>query len=105
MEFALKIWRHYLYGVYCTIYTYHKSMQYLMDQPNLNMRQCKWLDVFNDYDCKILYHPGKANVDADALSRKSGGSSAGDMCMRISIDSLILYLIRGEQIEGVKNEN
>ena len=43
--FALKVWRHYLYGVRCTIYTDHKSLRYLMDQPNLNMRQRRWLDV------------------------------------------------------------
>ena len=69
--FALKIWRHYLYGVRCTIYTDHKSLKYLMDQPNLNMRQRRWLDVVKDYDCEILYHPGKANVVADALSRRA----------------------------------
>ncbi|KAJ9539430.1 hypothetical protein OSB04_032163 [Centaurea solstitialis] len=69
--FALKIWRQYLYGVRCTIYTDHKSLRYFLDQPNLNMRQRRWLDVVKDYDCEILYHPGKANVVADALSRKA----------------------------------
>ncbi|KAJ9564125.1 hypothetical protein OSB04_000091 [Centaurea solstitialis] len=69
--FALKIWRHYLYGVKCTIYTDHRSLKYFLDQPNLNMRQRRWLDVVKDYDCEILYHPGKANVVADALSRKA----------------------------------
>ena len=59
--FALKIWHHYVYGVRCTIYTDHKSLRYLMDQPNLNMRQRRWLDVVKDYDCEILYHLGKAN--------------------------------------------
>ncbi|XP_052622433.1 uncharacterized protein LOC128127784, partial [Lactuca sativa] len=73
--FALKIWRHYLYGVRCTIYTDHKSLKYLMDQPNLNMRQRRWLDVVKDYDCEILYHPGKANVVADALSREEAHKS------------------------------
>jgi len=68
--FALKIWRHYLYGVKCTIYTDHKSLKYLMDQQNLDMRHRHWLDVLKDYDCEILYHPSKANVVADALSRK-----------------------------------
>ena len=69
--FALKIWRHYLYGVKCTIYTDHKSLCYVMDQQNLNMRQRRWLDVVKDCDCEILYHPGKANVVADDLSRKT----------------------------------
>ncbi|KAJ9546624.1 hypothetical protein OSB04_019167 [Centaurea solstitialis] len=66
--FALKIWRHYLYGVKCTIYTDHRNLKYFLDQPNLNMRQRRWLDVVKDYDCEILYHPGKANVVADALN-------------------------------------
>ncbi|KAJ9564890.1 hypothetical protein OSB04_000856 [Centaurea solstitialis] len=69
--FALKIWRHYLYGVKCTIYTDHRSLKYFLDQPNLNMRQHRWLNVVKDYDCEILYHLGKANVVADALSRKA----------------------------------
>ncbi|KAJ9556038.1 hypothetical protein OSB04_010652 [Centaurea solstitialis] len=68
--FALKLWRHYLYGVRCTIYTDHKSLHYFMVQRNLNMRQRRWLEVIKDYDCEILCHPGKANVVADALSRK-----------------------------------
>ena len=69
--FAVNIWCHYLYGVRCTIYTDHKSLKYPMDQPNLNMRHRRWLDVVKDYDCEILYHPGKANVVADALSRRA----------------------------------
>ena len=60
--FALKIWRHYLYGVRFTIYTDHQSLKYFMDQKNLNMRQRRWLELLKDYDCEILYHPGKANV-------------------------------------------
>ena len=66
--FALKIWRHYLYGVRCTIYTDHKSLRHITDQPNLNMRQCRLLDVVKDYDCEILYHPGKENVVKDYVS-------------------------------------
>ncbi|KAJ9541941.1 hypothetical protein OSB04_028447 [Centaurea solstitialis] len=73
--FALKIWRHYLYGVKCTIYTDHRSLRYFLEQPNLNMRQRRWLDVVKDYDCEILYHPCKANVVADALSRKTDHTS------------------------------
>ncbi|KAI3690326.1 hypothetical protein L2E82_48306 [Cichorium intybus] len=60
VAFALKIWRHYLSGVKCTIYTDHKSLKYLMDQANLNMRQRRWLDVLKDYDCEIHYHPRKS---------------------------------------------
>ncbi|GJW85677.1 putative reverse transcriptase domain-containing protein [Tanacetum coccineum] len=68
--FALKIWRHYLYGTKCTVFTDHKSLQHILDQKELNMRQRRWLELLSDYDCEIHYHPGKANVVADALSRK-----------------------------------
>ena len=74
--FALKIWRHYLYGEKCEIYTDHKSLQYIQQQRDLNLRQRIWVELLKDYDCKILYHPGKANVVADALSKKSMGSLA-----------------------------
>ncbi|GJX74375.1 putative reverse transcriptase domain-containing protein, partial [Tanacetum coccineum] len=68
--FALKIWRHYLYGTKCTVFTYHKSLQRILDQKELNMRQRRWLELLSDYDYEIRYHLGKANVVADALSRK-----------------------------------
>nr|GEV78577.1 putative reverse transcriptase domain-containing protein [Tanacetum cinerariifolium] len=64
--FALKIWRHYLYGTKCTVFTDHKSLQHILDQKELNMRQRRWLELLSDYDCEIRYHPGKANVVADA---------------------------------------
>ncbi|GKE63164.1 putative reverse transcriptase domain-containing protein [Tanacetum coccineum] len=68
--FALKIWRHYLYGTKCTLFTDHKSLQHILDQKELNMRQRRWLELLADYDCEIRYHHGKANVVADALSWK-----------------------------------
>ncbi|KAA0039055.1 reverse transcriptase [Cucumis melo var. makuwa] len=68
--FALKIWRHYLYGEKIQIFTDHKSLKYFFTQKELNMRQRRWLELVKDYDCEILYHPGKANVVADAHSRK-----------------------------------
>ncbi|GJX00385.1 putative reverse transcriptase domain-containing protein [Tanacetum coccineum] len=68
--FALKIWRHYLYGTKCTVFTDHKSLQHILDQKELNMRQRRWLELLSDYDYEIRYHPRKANVVADALSRK-----------------------------------
>ncbi|KAA3484115.1 DNA/RNA polymerases superfamily protein [Gossypium australe] len=68
--FALKIWRHYLYGERSIVYTDHKSLKYLLTQKDLNLRQRRWVELLKDYDCSIEYHPGKANVVADALSRK-----------------------------------
>ncbi|KAA0042442.1 putative Retrotransposon protein [Cucumis melo var. makuwa] len=74
--FALKIWRHYLYGEKIQIFTDHKSLKYFFTQKELNMRQRRWLELVKDYHCEILYHPGKANVVADALSRKVAHSAA-----------------------------
>ena len=68
--FALRIWRHYLYGVPCRIFTNHKSLQYLFTQKELNMRQRRWVELIKEYECTIEYHPGKAKVVVDALNRK-----------------------------------
>ncbi|WVZ63913.1 hypothetical protein U9M48_013506 [Paspalum notatum var. saurae] len=73
---ALKIWRHYLFGQRCETYTDHKSLKYIFTQNELNMRQRRWLELIKDYDMEIHYHPGKANVVADALSRKSYANMA-----------------------------
>ena len=69
--FALKIWRHYLYGESCEIYTDHKSLKYIFTQKELNMRQRRWLEFLLDYDLEINYHPEKENEMADACSRKN----------------------------------
>ena len=69
--FVLKLWRHYLYGSRFEVFSDHKSLRYLFDQKELNMRQRRWLEFLKDYDFGLNYHPGKANVVADALSRKS----------------------------------
>ena len=69
--FALKIWRHYLCGEKCFIYTDHKSLKHLPSQRELNLRQCRWMKLIKDYDCMIDYHLEKNNVVVDALSRKS----------------------------------
>ncbi|GJV59683.1 reverse transcriptase [Tanacetum coccineum] len=78
--FALKIWRHYLYGETCDIFTDHKILKYIFTQKELNMRQMRWLELLKDYDANIHYHPGKANVVADALSRKNSRTMA---CLKI----------------------
>jgi hypothetical protein len=71
MVFALKGWRHFLYGAKCELYTDHKSLKYFFTRKELNMRQQWWLELIKDYDLTINYTPWKANVVADALSRKS----------------------------------
>jgi hypothetical protein len=68
--YALKIWRHYLMGNHCKIFTDHKSLKYIFTQSELNMRQRRWLELIKDCDLEVHYHPGKANVVADALSHK-----------------------------------
>ena len=91
--FALKIWRHYLYGVTCEIFTDHKSLKYLFTQKELNMRQRRWLELIKDYDVLIQYHPGKTNVVADALSRKSTANLA---CIVTSQRPLFIDMERAE---------
>ena len=71
--FALKIWRHYLYGEQFEVFSDHKSLKYILTQRDLNMRQCRRMEYLEDYDFTLHYHPGKANVVADALNRKSWG--------------------------------
>ncbi|GKV00524.1 hypothetical protein SLEP1_g13198 [Rubroshorea leprosula] len=80
--FALKIWRHYLYGETCEIFTDHKSLKYIFTQNELNMRQRRWLELLKDYDLTISYHPGKANKVADALSRKSSGTASSILAIQ-----------------------
>jgi hypothetical protein len=82
---ALKIWRHYLMGAHCNIYTDHKSLKYIFTQADLNMRQRRWLELIKDYDLEVHYHPGKANVVVDALSRKA-------QCNYVTKDSKIATL-------------
>ena len=69
---ALKTWHHFLMGNRCEIYTDHKSLKYIFTQRELNMRQRRWIELIKDYDLDIHYHPGKANVVDDALSREPG---------------------------------
>ncbi|GJR66463.1 putative reverse transcriptase domain-containing protein [Tanacetum coccineum] len=101
--FALKIWRHYLYGTKSVIYTDHKSLQYIFDQKELNMRQRRWIELLSDYECEIKYHPGKANVVADALSRKERLKPRRVRAMSITIHSGLKTKILEAQGEASKD--
>jgi hypothetical protein len=82
---ALKIWRYYLFGQPCTIYTDHNSFKYLLTQLELNMRQRRWLELIKDYELNIQYHPGKANLVVDASRRKA---SCDCILVETNMDSL-----------------
>ncbi|GJR20057.1 putative reverse transcriptase domain-containing protein [Tanacetum coccineum] len=99
--FALKIWRHYLYGTKSIIYTDHKSLQHIFSHKELNMRQRRWIELFSDHDCKICYHLGKANVVADALSRKERVKPKRVRAMNMILQSSIKDRILMAQKEAV----
>ncbi|GJW00168.1 retrotransposon protein, putative, ty3-gypsy subclass [Tanacetum coccineum] len=99
--FALKIRRHYLYGIKSVIYTDHKSLQHIFSQNELNMRQRHWIKLFSDYDYKIRYHPDKANVVADALSRKERVKPKRVRAMNMLLQSSIKDRILAAQKEAM----
>nr|GFA84972.1 putative reverse transcriptase domain-containing protein [Tanacetum cinerariifolium] len=103
--FALKIWRHYLYGTKCIVFTDHKSLQYILDQKELNMRQHRLLELLSDYDCEICYHPGKANVLSDALSRKEREPPLRVRALVMTIGLDLPRQILNAQTEARKPEN
>nr|GEV76496.1 putative reverse transcriptase domain-containing protein [Tanacetum cinerariifolium] len=96
--FALRLWRHYLYGIKCVVYTNHKSLQYILDQKELTMRQRRRIKLLSDYDCEMRYHPGKANVVVDALSQKERGP------IRVKALVMTVHLNLYEQIRNAQYE-
>jgi hypothetical protein len=119
---ALKIWRHYLMGKRYELYMDHRSLKYILTQSDLNLRQRRWLELIKDYDLGINYHPGKANVVADTLSRRSHAnhlvvkSILSELCdkfaklkivantevMEMEVGSSVLQEIRRGQVEDEK---
>ncbi|GKC12966.1 putative reverse transcriptase domain-containing protein, partial [Tanacetum coccineum] len=99
--FALKIWRHYLYWTKSVIYTDHKSLRHIFSHKGLNMRQRRWIELFSNYDCEIRYHPGKANVVADGLSRKKRVKPKRVRAINMTLHSSIKDRILAAQKEVV----
>ncbi|GKF03328.1 putative reverse transcriptase domain-containing protein [Tanacetum coccineum] len=99
--FALKIWRHYLYGSKCTMFTDHKSLQHILNQKELNMRQCRWLELLSDYDCDIHYHPGKANIilNAQTEARKPENNRSEDVRGMLIKNAKFPEAIREQKLE------
>nr|GEZ09672.1 retrotransposon protein, putative, Ty3-gypsy subclass [Tanacetum cinerariifolium] len=103
--FALKTWRHYLYGTKSVIYTDHNSFQHIFDQKELNMRQRRWIELFSNYECEIRYHPGKAIMMANALSRKEQVRPRRVRAMAMTIQSRVKEMILAAQSEAFKQEH
>ncbi|GKF29289.1 putative reverse transcriptase domain-containing protein, partial [Tanacetum coccineum] len=103
--FALKIWRHYLYGTKCTVFTDHKSIQHILDQKELNMRQRHWLELLVDYDCELCYYLGKENVVANALSRKERIKPLRVKALVMTVHPKLPSQILEAQTEAIKEEN
>nr|GEW94484.1 putative reverse transcriptase domain-containing protein [Tanacetum cinerariifolium] len=103
--FALRLWRHYLYGVKCTMFRDHKSLQYIMDQKELNMRQRRWIELLSDYDCEIRYHPGKANIIADALNRMEREKPLRVRSLVLMDHKDLMQQILEAQVESLKEGN
>ncbi|GJR14136.1 putative reverse transcriptase domain-containing protein [Tanacetum coccineum] len=94
-----------MYGTKSVIYTDHKSLQHIFDQKELNMRKRRWIELFSDYDCEICHHPGKANVVADALSRKERMKPRRAQAMSMIIHFSIKSRILEAQSEASKGAN
>ncbi|GKE61387.1 putative reverse transcriptase domain-containing protein [Tanacetum coccineum] len=102
--FPLRLWRHYLYGTKCVVFIYHKSLQYILNQKELNLRQRRWIELLSDYDCEIRYHPGKANVVADALSQKERDKPLRVRALMMIVHNDLLKQIHEAQKKAMKKK-
>ncbi|GKF98753.1 putative reverse transcriptase domain-containing protein, partial [Tanacetum coccineum] len=103
--FALRIWRHYLYGTKYMVFTNHKSLQYILNQKELILRQRRWIELLSDYDCENRYHRGKVNVVADALSQKERDKPLCVRALLITIHNDLPKKIREAQEEVMRRKN
>ncbi|GJR66750.1 putative reverse transcriptase domain-containing protein [Tanacetum coccineum] len=103
--FALRLSKHYLYGTKCVVFTDHKSLQYILNQKELNLRQRRWIKLLSDYDCEIRYHLGKANVVVDALSRKERNRPLRVRALMMTVHNDLPKQILEAQKEALKKKN
>nr|GEW74043.1 putative reverse transcriptase domain-containing protein [Tanacetum cinerariifolium] len=103
--FVLRLWIHCLYGMKCVVFIHHKSLQYILEQKEFNMRQLRWIELLSDYDCEIRYHLGKANVVADALSRKEREKSIRVRALVMTDQTDLFERILKAKTEAMKKEN
>ncbi|GKC89281.1 putative reverse transcriptase domain-containing protein [Tanacetum coccineum] len=103
--FALRLWRHYLYGTKCVVFTDHKNLRYILNQKELNLRQRKWIELLSDYHCEIQYHPGKPNVVADVLSQKGREKPLHVRALMMTVHNDLPKQIRKAQREAMKRTN
>ncbi|GKC54774.1 putative reverse transcriptase domain-containing protein [Tanacetum coccineum] len=104
-EKVIALWRHYFYGTKCVVFTDHKSLQYILNQKELNLRQRRWIELLSDYDYEIRYHPGKANVVADALSQKERNRPLRVRALMMTIHNDLPKQILEAQKEAMKKKN
>ncbi|GJS93446.1 putative reverse transcriptase domain-containing protein, partial [Tanacetum coccineum] len=103
--FALRLWIHYFYGTKCVVFTDHKSLLYILNQKELNLRQRRWIELLSDYDCEIRYHPKKANVVADALNRKGKERPLRVRALMMTVHNDLPNQIREAPGEAMKRKN
>lgn len=103
--FSMRIWRHYLYGTECIIFTDPKSLQHIFDKKELNMRQRRWIELLNDYECDIRYHPWKENVAVDAFSHNERAKPRRVKSLTMTNHSNLNTQIHEAQLEALKEES